>query len=213
MSSQFSIDNISLEIFGKNKVFFECGGAHPSEGSNTIFLESNGWNGLVVEPWDGYNSLYQNLRKNTILENYALVSKDYKEQYIYGNFSSDFGGSVIEGAHGNPWTPQKFPATTIYNLLKKHNLKEIHTMTIDVEGYEVDVLNGIDFEWASIHFLVVEHHWNIIPQNDNDHPFYFLEKSNYERIGVIGNQHLFFNKSSNFYTTAKDVIGRYTNSN
>jgi hypothetical protein len=60
MSAQYNIDEISLKIFGKNKIFFECGGAHPFEQSNTELLEKNGWSGVVVEPWMGYNEEYKN---------------------------------------------------------------------------------------------------------------------------------------------------------
>jgi FkbM family methyltransferase len=198
MASQFEIDKISKKIFGNKKFFFECGGSHPFEQSNTEFLESNEWTGIVVEPWTGYNELYKQHRPNTILENFALVSNDYKEEFIEGNFSDDLGGSVIKNAHGNIWNPKLYPTSTITKILDKHNFNEIHQMTIDVEGYEIEVLNGIDFHKIKIHFLVVEHHWG-----EN---FDFLTKFGFEKISETNNQHCFFNTQSDYLNNAKLYI-------
>jgi FkbM family methyltransferase len=198
MSSQYNIDEISLKIFGTNKIFFECGGAHPFEQSNTELLEKNGWKGIVVEPWVGYNEEYKNSRPNTILENYALVSDDFIDDYIEGNFSNDFGGSVIEGAHGNPWNPSRYPVTTVKKLCTKHNLNDIHLMTIDVEGYEIDVIKGIDFNNFKIHMIIPEHHWG----DDFD----FIENFGFKKIKVYGNQHIFFNTDSEFFKSAEKIL-------
>lgn len=198
MSSQHKLDNMSLDIFGSNKIFFESGGAHPNVQSNTLILESNGWSGIVVEPWTGYNHLYSQSRKNTILENYALVSSDYTEDFINATFSDDFGGSVIEGAHNNPWNPLPYPVTTITKLIKKHDLNEVHLMTVDVEGYEIEVLKGIDFNQVYIHMLIPEHHWG--------EEFEFLTDFGFERLKVIGNQHVYFNTKSEYYEKAKNYF-------
>lgn len=199
MSLSLKIDEFSLKVFGNNKTFFECGGAHPEIQSHTNLLEKNGWGGLVVEPWSGYNELYKNSRKNTILENYALVSRDYVGETIEATFSADFGGSVINGAHGNTWNPSTYPVSTVTKLLLKHNITEVHQATVDVEGYELEVLKGIDFSKIKIHMIIPEHHWG--------EKFDFLKDFGFEELIVIPNsmqnQHLFFNTKSEFYEDAK----------
>lgn len=191
MSAQNNLDKLVLNIFGKNKIFCESGGAHPETQSNTFLLEKNDWHGLVVEPWEGYNQQYNTIRPKTILENYALVGKDYKDEYIDGTFSSDFGGSVIEGAHNNPWNPKPYKAITLTKLLKKHSLTNIHFMSIDVEGYEHEVLSGIDFNEINIHLLVVEKHWY--------GGFDYLSDFNFNKVLTISNQEIYFNRNSEFY--------------
>ena len=87
MGAQNNIDNIVLNFLGKDKFFVEAGGSHPTDQNNTHLLETNGWRGLIVEPKQDFNLMYQELRPNSLMENYVLVSKNHINEEIEGDFS------------------------------------------------------------------------------------------------------------------------------
>lgn len=193
MGAQNNLDQIVLEIFGKDKIFVEAGGSDPIDQNNTILLEQNGWNGLVVEPKTNFNYVYKKLRPNTILENYVLVNKNYPDIKISGDFNDYMMGGLINIFNKPNWSPQDYPCTTLQKLLEKHNLHEIHFLSLDTEGSEKDILYGIDFEKTFIHLIIVETH--IV--NGELTNFDFLSDYGFSKVNVI-NQHTFFmnNKSS-----------------
>jgi len=194
MSSQNQFDKIIYNIFDKEKIFFEAGGSNPYDQCNTTFLEENGWSGLVVEPKDYWNSTYRDFRPKTILENYVLVSKNHKEDFIEGDFDDFMTGGIINIHNKSNWSPTKFPCKTLDFLLKKHNINEIHFFSLDVEGYEKEVLEGINFDDVYIHCMVIEIH----KINDEWTNFDYLESFGFTKVQEIKNHVLFFNNKSPF---------------
>ena len=202
MYSQDNIDQIVLQICGKNKFFVEAGGSSPTDQSNTYLLEQNGWMGLVVEPKTDFNSAYQQIRPNTILENYALVSKNHIGDTIEGDFSQYMVGGIYN--HQNVVRNiQKVPCSTLANLLEKHQIKEVDFLSLDVEGYEIEILEGIDFEKCFIHLMVLENHSGMgscvekLQTYDPKH-FNFVEEFGFKKINKIGSHEFFLNTGSKY---------------
>ena len=208
MSAQNEIDKTIFKIFGKNKIFFEAGGSNPYDQSNTTFLEENGWSGLVVEPKEYWNKTYKDFRPNTILENYVLVSKNYDKEYIEGDFSHYMTGGVINIHNSKDWKLSKFPCITLEKLFNKHNINEIHFFSLDVEGYEKEVLEGIDFNSVFIHCMVVERH----KIDDKWTNFDYLIDLGFEKVQEFENHMYFFNKKTDFKFNLYDKQECFNNS-
>lgn len=203
MGAQNNIDNIVLNFLGKDKFFVEAGGSHPTDQNNTHLLEINGWKGLIVEPKQDFNLMYQNLRPNSIVENYVLVSKSYINEEIEGDFSHYMIGGIINNNMSASWNPVKHKCITFDNLFKKHNIKEIDFLSLDVEGYENEVLDGIDFNNVFIHLMVLEvHNFHGTPSD-----FSFLDSHGFEKIKTVGNGHheFYINKKSDYYEKSKNL--------
>jgi len=208
--SQHSLDQFVLELFeNKSGFYIEAGGSHPTDQNNTHLLEVKGWKGLIVEPLTTYNESYRTVRPNTILENYALVSFDYKKETIKGNFSNvHMGGCTDSPLHRKD---DSVPCITLAALLEKHNIKKVNFFSLDVEGYEKEVLKGIDFSKVDIDLIILEAHcYTKEYQEENnffiDNDFSFLEDFGFvkkidkisakSQIGHIS--HLYYvNKNSN----------------
>lgn len=160
--SQYNISSWIYNLFGqKPGIFLEAGGSFPDDQSNTKFLEDNGWRGMCVEPLTSYNEAYKKIRPNTILENYALVDKDYKDETILAGI--DYHGSGVLPHHTNGTLPnikgtQHWPACPLEKLLKKHNLTQVDFFSLDTEGYEHNVLGGIDYNYTFFNVIVIEDH-------------------------------------------------------
>lgn len=201
MGSQNDIDKIVLDIFGKNNTFVEAGGSDPEDQNNTSLLEKNGWGGLIVEPKTNFNQKYDTMRSNSILENFVLVSNDYTSETIEGDFRHYMMGG-IENIHGLDWRPQTYQCTQLSKLLKKHNISEVHFLSLDVEGYEKEVLKGVNFDEVFIHLIVVECH---LKNNIRD-SFVFLEDFDFIKVHEISQHDFYFNKKSKFFTeTIKNI--------
>jgi FkbM family methyltransferase len=156
-------------------VFVEAGANNGIDQSNTVLLENNfGWSGLLVEPNPHKFKECQANRPNSICENFALVSKKYLSDTIDGDFLHTDPHNSLMGLvsdHGDFFDSDliyykeqrkrdcqiiSVPAITIDSLLTKHSISNIDFFSLDVEGYEISVLNGLDFERHRPRYFLIE---------------------------------------------------------
>lgn len=202
-SVEQTIYDVIIPIFGNDKIFVEAGGSHPIEGNMTYLFEKIGWKGLIVEPKEDFNYHYSIERPNSIVENYVLVSEKYEGSEIEADFSYYMEGGVVNTWNRDNWNPKFYKCCTLDYLMRKHNMIEIHLLSIDVEGYENEVLDGIDFDSTFVHLMVLEsHEIDGICVN-----FDYLEEKGFSKILVIERSkssfaHEFWmNKKSGFFKT------------
>lgn len=148
--------------------FFVESGAHDGRTeSNTYYLEKKGWNGLLVEANPELFELCRQARPGSVVLNRALVSSDYCENQIRLTLlASDSKMSFVDGASlcdkakalkSEPETRIiEVPVSTLGNILDQNDIQTVDFLSLDVEGYEVDVLRGIDFERHRIDRILVE---------------------------------------------------------
>lgn len=162
-----------------NGFFIEAGAHKGLEQSPTFFLETIlGWRGLLIEPNNINFQHLVNNRKNSILENCALVSPDYNkdtiemfqdsesssEMHIAGfmNTITTIPEYLTEQEYINQYNKNKnknkseVKATTLNILLEKHNIKNIDICIFDVEGCELDLLKGFDLNKYKPKILFIE---------------------------------------------------------
>ena len=160
-----NLDKILLEYINFNNGFFiEAGANNGVHQSNTLlFEEQYGWKGLLIEPnYENYKRCIIN-RPNSIVEHCALVSNDYSSDYIEGNFINlpNFNGeSLMQGVTDyhlkNSNTTIKVIAKTLQSILNFYNINHVDFFSLDVEGYEIEVLNGLDFNKMSPTYMLIE---------------------------------------------------------
>lgn len=196
--SQFNIDNIILNYFkNKNNGFFvEVGVCDPINQNNTFLLEKNGWKGVLIEPSTKHNSNYAVYRPNSIIENVAIVSKDYDKNYIFFNDSFNENGGFTSTVSEDTDTNNKVSCDTLENILLKNNVYSIDFLSIDVEGYEKQVMDGIDVKKFDIKTIVIEtHDKNKLPFIQYESTFedfeYLCDIYNKE---IISEYHILFTK-------------------
>jgi FkbM family methyltransferase len=131
-----------------NGVFVEAGALDGVFQSNTLALEQKGWTGLLVEPLHNHYLDCINNRTSPV-ENCALVSFDYKKDTI--TINPDWVFSKITNGNG-----MEVSAKTLASLLEKHNITHIDFFSLDVEGYEKEVLNGMNFNSVSVNYFLIE---------------------------------------------------------
>lgn len=162
--------------FEKNGFFIEAGANDGISQSNTYELENNyNWKGILVEP--SYNAYIQCLknRKNSKVFNFCLVSENYENEYINGDFDGNLMSSV-DGKRRNI-TPSSIVKTiTIKKLLQIEKISHVDFFSLDTEGYEYEILKGIDFSKVLIKNFLIE-----IYEKDKNDIFNFLQRNGYEK--------------------------------
>jgi len=158
----------------KNGFFIEAGANDGYTQSNTYYLEKIlGWRGILVE---GIPSLYnkcKTIRKKSSVYNYALVAKNFSDSYVEMHYANLM--SVVEGSLKNSKSQInhiekglklqdikqtyaiKVPAKTLESILDEFSdLPKIDFFSLDVEGYEVNVLKGLNLNKYKPRYILVE---------------------------------------------------------
>jgi FkbM family methyltransferase len=178
----------------ENGYYVEIGANDGVLQSNTLFFEKyKNWRGILIEPIkDKYQNLIKNRNSKNIFYNKALVSFEYEKntiKLIYSdlmttikdNIKIDINKQLQEGdRHLNFYEKkEEFVAetSTLNDLLDSSNAPNlIDFFSLDTEGYEKEILKGIDFNKYNFKFLLVE------CINNFDEISFFLKKKNYEFI-------------------------------
>jgi FkbM family methyltransferase len=151
----------------KHGFFIEAGANDGLTQSNTLFYERyKQWTGLLVEPIPDLASQCKINRPQCIVENYALVPHDFTESHIemrYSNLMSLVKGAMkseeAEIAHiekGINSYDVKVPTATLTSILDRHSVKNIDLFSLDVEGFELSVLQGLDLDKYRPKWMLIE---------------------------------------------------------
>jgi FkbM family methyltransferase len=168
--------SLSKHLARKPGYFLEIGGNDGISQSNTKRLEMfEGWSGLLVEPFQGnYERMKLTRSKRTALVNAACVPFDFEGDTVDLAFadlmtvstslSSDIEDRQQHVESGQKWlrnnqSVQSFKATarTLNSILEENRApKRIQFFSLDVEGAEIPVLEGVDHSEYRFDFLLVE---------------------------------------------------------
>lgn len=202
------IDLKIYEKYFKNKnsgFFIEAGANDGIAQTNTLLFEELGWKGLLVEPNPHKFKECRENRRNCIVENYALVDSSYEEQTVQGYFdhkgvipSLSLGQVSVKNKHIKKEKQQKqksklieVPAIQLKTLLKKYNIvgNDINFFSLDVEGYEKQVLDGLDLSLNRPEYLFIE-----IKPKAQKYMFKYLSDFGYRRVEKMNFQDFMYKR-------------------
>jgi FkbM family methyltransferase len=166
---QFFQDAIAyLYLNMKNDGFYIDIGANDGiTGSNTYALEQAGWKGVCIEPQPDIFKKLKHFRKCDCYN--AAVASVHGENMEFLKVNNDFNAlSGFDGfitdehkktIHESGSSVERLSVNTVTfdEIMGKYpGVTTIDFMSLDVEGYEMNILNSIDFSKYSFRFITVE---------------------------------------------------------
>jgi FkbM family methyltransferase len=132
-----------------NGFFLDIGAFDGVKYSNSLLLEENGWNGLLVEA----NSFHEKSIKLKRKSNYVITAISDFDGIISLELDNSTGMKISEKE-----TIKKVNCTRFDTLFAEHNIPQlIHYMSLDIEGYEFKALTTFPFRSHKIHMITLEH--------------------------------------------------------
>lgn len=183
------LDHQLVEIMNiENGIFIEVGAYNGIWCSNTKLLEERyGWKGILIEPCE---KVYPTLCKNRPLAqcfNCALGSFAENNTYAYGDFQ-DSPMASFTGRCSNKPKDTKVLIRSLQSILDECNVTHINFFSLDTEGYELNILKGIDFDKTTFDFILIE-----IYTTQYDEIISLLKEKGYELERCLSN----YNKKAN----------------
>lgn len=172
----FGLDNLDERLIpylpDHAGTFVELGAFDGIGQSNTAWLEANkGWRGILIEPIpEMYERCLRNRPLATVV-NCACVSSDYDRddvEVIYAGLMSIVPGARRGADDEERWVARgeeiqhlhrytvTVPARTLSSILDEYGMARIDLLSVDVEGYELEVLRGLDLQRHRPRHLLVE---------------------------------------------------------
>lgn len=171
--SLFKIDyKLKPYLNYKRGFFVEAGANDGIKQSNTLYYEKYYcWSGILIEPIPYLANKCRINRPLVIVENCALVPFSYQKERVEMRYCGLM--SIVKGAMKSEreemnhvrdgCKSQKIgtyelnvPAATLSSILDKHSISKIDFFSLDVEGFEMSVLKGIDFDRHRPKFMLIE---------------------------------------------------------
>lgn len=151
--------------------FVEAGANDGFTQSNTYWLERfRGWRGILVDPMEEYARACREERPTAHVVRAALVDDDFEGdeiEMVFGDLMSAPAGShEDDDAWVRPglalgWRDQyraTVPARTLSSILEEAGSPDVDLLSLDVEGYEPQVLGGLDLHRHAPRWILVEMH-------------------------------------------------------
>jgi FkbM family methyltransferase len=164
--------------------------------SNTLGLEQAGWSGICVEPHPDLFAQLRDNRPRARLVNRAASSVDGPDLEFVRLLEEPFGNSGLLATFRNPDRLARMkheiiavPTSSLSTILAEQAAPEfIHYLDVDVEGHELEVLQGIDFNRYRFGVIGVE----TAPGTARyDQIAAILEEAGYAAIAVLGSDTMF----------------------
>ena len=190
----------------KNGFFVELGANDGVKQSNTFYFEKNlNWKGILIEPIKKkYLKCLKYRSNNNYFYNNACVSFNYKHSKIKMIYS-DLMSSINDDEINNKVDAKKHAQDGKKYLLKNENIEEVWVdtktlnnifeeinapklmdfLSLDVEGSELEVLNGINFLTYNFKFILIE------SRDDEEIKKYLISKK-YNFLEKISKRDLLF---------------------
>lgn len=186
------IKKLLPSILNKSTFFIEVGANDGITQSNTFFLEKiYNARGLLIEPsQSNFEKCLSNRAKDNLYENCALVDSEYDDEYIdliYSDLMTITSKDSLRDTtkhlkksraySDKPNYSFSAKAYTLSKILDKYKIKIVDFLSLDVEGFELSVLKGIDFDKHHIRNILVEtENYTLISSFLNDKGFVLVKK-------------------------------------
>lgn len=166
--SQFGEDLLLAEIFANcgSGVCVDVGANDGVSGSNSYYLERQGWKCVLVEPNPMLCRRIGEFRpKANLFECAASAEPGYLTLYVVSGGELAHGLSTVSLSDQNisriqanrfQYHPFRVQSKTLDSILNQAGLEHVEVVSIDVEGHELSVLQGLTIDLWKPRVLIIE---------------------------------------------------------
>lgn len=182
-----------LNIIDLSEGFYIESGANDGiSQSYTYELEKKGWEGILIEPsLASFNECVKNRSKDNYFLNCALVNSEELTE-----ISGDFNGSLISSINAERYKGYnnnvdnrniltKVKCFTLNSILNRLDIEKIDLLSLDVEGYELEVLQGLNLKKYKPNYIIIE-----VYEKQKKDIFKLMEENNYQLYSNLTNYNL-----------------------
>jgi len=145
----------------KHGFYIDVGANDPVEHSVTKAFYERGWRGISIEPLPSFHQAFEEQRPHDVNLAIAAGATDgeltlYDVPAVRGWASPEASVAEMHRAEGHEVAEITVPVRTLASVCAEHVQGEIHFLKVDVEGFEGEVLRGMDFARWRPWVLVIE---------------------------------------------------------
>jgi FkbM family methyltransferase len=180
-------------------LYVDVGCHHPFRFSNTYFFYRMGWSGVCIDPLPGTKRLFRRWRRRDVVVEAGVARGP--GQLTYHMFDEPAVNTFDEALARErlATTPYKMvstihvPTNTLTYFLEQHCApgRPIDFMSVDVEGFDLEVLESNDWDRFRPRILVVECLKSELAKLSNEPTTQFLAQRGYAPYAKTGNSVLF----------------------
>lgn len=159
-------DRVLARVFGEQAkgFYIDVGAHHPFRFSNTWLLYQRGWRGINIDPGPDVIQEFLIWRPRDINLQLGIADQPGElpfyafEEKAYGTFSRELATQRAAGGIGGGMSTTSVTVLPMRDILARHLPPgtEIDLMTIDTEGFEPQVLAGMDWDSNRPRILLCE---------------------------------------------------------
>lgn len=166
--SQHGEDFLLNKIFGGKRegYYVEIGCLDGIEFSNTYYFEKKGWKGLCVEAHKDFIAALKINRPNATVVHAAVGEEDKDKVTFYANKVGSL--STLDRNEEERWKTNYAPyfhgfeeqtvrMRTLTSIFDEVKPGQIDFVSLDIEGYEVQALSGMDFGKYKPRIFIIEY--------------------------------------------------------
>jgi hypothetical protein len=205
------VDVVIENIFRNHQhgFYIDVGCQHPIKNNNTFLLHKKGWSGINIDLDKDNINLFNSARPTDYNVNIAVSNKIKEVDLFFYHKKSPINTidqKTSEFQKAKVTSVKRIQTNTLNNIILSSKFidKNFDLLSIDVEGHELQVFEGLDFTKFAPNVIVVEYlDLNVkkleiknlsIDRIFNSDIYKFLISKNYTLVNCIYSDLIFVNK-------------------